>query len=1124
MVLWKTQGIGLGRMRPSLQIAITVAAALMGPAAVKAATIDCVQSGPFDASTTWANGLVPSLGDTFRINSGRTVQLTNTATVGNFVLGNSAAGGAIAIAGGTLTTTNDCHIGFGFSAAVTVSQNGSLNMGRALRLGSRSGCTGELTVQGGAVNLSSALVLGSQGTTNSAAVVSLGTDASLSVATGQRTFFSGSLGSVAKMFVNHGAVFTTPFIDFQASNNGPSTDKRLVVNGGTVRLTLANKPGTLVFSDPVAKVQFDTGKIVFTDVGSTTAFNQFKATFDGWVDQGKIISSVLSPSELKSALTLNGADAVLEASFSGTETVVYVSPSGNDHWSGALAEPSANASDGPLATLTGARDRLRVLRAGNRPAPFSVIVRGGTYYESPTLVLEPADSGTSADPVVYRAYPGEMPVFSGGRRLPQMTAMPNGSFSVSVPGAADRQWLLRQLFVDDVRYTLARSPNAGYFYVQGIPPTPASPYYGEPYWQSHNFTFRPGDLKNWSTLGSNDVNLRVYNLWEVATLILTSVDEAAGTAFSATHMPYGFNPNPTVTGGGVSKRYIVENAPDALDSPGEWYLDRTLGLLTVIPLAGENLSTKTIVAPLNMQAVVFQGSPDANQFVEHIRFEGLSFRHYSTPPLGSGLSEGWRSNQAATAIPACIQMTGARSITLLRCEIAHIGAHAVEIGRGSRNNRIEQCHLHDLGGGGIYVGQRLRMNQGYDPGLYGAVAENTIHNNFIHDGGIIHEGAVGILLGQTSDNVISHNEIAHFNWSGMQIGWNWDTQPTFTKNNTVEYNYIHDIGQNVSSDLAGIYTVGENLNTAVRHNVIHDVFSWVAHLGRGIYPDQETSGVTFKGNLVYHAGAEAFGINFCRDITVEDNIFALNTGKAPFGMGWDGNDTQRLTLSRNIFYHYYGNVYSATDQLRIARFALCDSNLYWRADGKTVTFQAPNTSTNNSISFDQWKSLSGLDANSRVADPMFVDPENGDFRFRNPTSAAAIGFSGGAWTNAGLTGDPTWTTLPDSFDRPTAYEAYKEPLPGFDFSVDASDILRSSEFAFLNAGTNVFGGMRITALGVPANTGAYSVWTTSDLRGSWARMTNVEVSAAGIMRTLIFRDSAPTKEYRSRFYRLRPVP
>jgi hypothetical protein len=59
---------------------------------------------------------------------------------------------------------------------------------------------------------------------------------------------------------------------------------------------------------------------------------------------------------------------------------------------------------------------------------------------------------------------------------------------------------------------------------------------------------------------------------------------------------------------------------------------------------------------------------------------------------------------------------------------------------------------------------------------------------------------------------------------------------------------------------------------------------------------------------------------------------------------------------------------------------------------------------------------------------------------------------------------------------------------------------------------------------VPPDTGTYSVWSTSDLRGTWQRMTNVEASAEGIMRTLTFRDLVPVRDYSSRFYRVLPVP
>jgi len=39
-------------------------------------------------------------------------------------------------------------------------------------------------------------------------------------------------------------------------------------------------------------------------------------------------------------------------SHSFTENDLYVSPSGDDRWSGKLAETDANRTDGPLATIT----------------------------------------------------------------------------------------------------------------------------------------------------------------------------------------------------------------------------------------------------------------------------------------------------------------------------------------------------------------------------------------------------------------------------------------------------------------------------------------------------------------------------------------------------------------------------------------------------------------------------------------------------------------------------------------------------------------------------------------------------------------------------------------------------
>lgn len=83
----------------------------------------------------------------------------------------------------------------------------------------------------------------------------------------------------------------------------------------------------------------------------------------------------------------------------------FVAPHGNDQGSGRLPAPDTNRSDGPLASLTGARVALRRARAqaAGRLGPVTVHVRGGTYRMDAPLVLEPQDSGSAEAPVIFAA-------------------------------------------------------------------------------------------------------------------------------------------------------------------------------------------------------------------------------------------------------------------------------------------------------------------------------------------------------------------------------------------------------------------------------------------------------------------------------------------------------------------------------------------------------------------------------------------------------------------------------------------------------------------------------------------------------------------------------------------------
>ena len=88
---------------------------------------------------------------------------------------------------------------------------------------------------------------------------------------------------------------------------------------------------------------------------------------------------------------------------------IYVSPEGKD------ANPGTK--ERPLATLDAARIAVRQVKASQRE-PIHVLLREGTYRLQKPVVFEPADSGTVECPVIYMAYPGEVPIITGGRVLP----------------------------------------------------------------------------------------------------------------------------------------------------------------------------------------------------------------------------------------------------------------------------------------------------------------------------------------------------------------------------------------------------------------------------------------------------------------------------------------------------------------------------------------------------------------------------------------------------------------------------------------------------------------------------------------------------------------------------------
>src|SRR5204863_1127849 len=142
----------------------------------------------------------------------------------------------------------------------------------------------------------------------------------------------------------------------------------------------------------------------------------------------------------------------------------------------------------------------------------------------------------------------------------------------------------------------------------------------------------------------------------------------------------------------------------------------------------------------------------------------------------------------------------------------------------------------------------------------------------------------------------------------ISAGWTWHYKLTSLKNNIIEYNHLHDIGQGLMSDMGGIYTLGEQPGTVLRNNLIHDVKALV-YGGWGIYFDQASTGIVAENNVVYNCSVAGLNQNFGRENIVRNNIFALN--KEYQCTRNRGEQHVSFTMERNIIYfdegHLFGN-------------------------------------------------------------------------------------------------------------------------------------------------------------------------------------------------------------------------
>ncbi|MFA6963319.1 MAG: right-handed parallel beta-helix repeat-containing protein [Patescibacteria group bacterium] len=799
-----------------------------------------------------------------------------------------------------------------------------------------------------------------------------------------------------------------------------SQDKKYILNGDTSPIaTNINVRNTSSVTADHVRIDLPIASGVTVNENSISNGGQFLGDKIVW-----LLPDIIAGSNFNLAYTF-------QLGVVPTAQRYYVATNGNNDWSGALPEPNIDNTDGPLASIDGARLKIRAYKAAHNglDKPIEVNIRGGSYYFDKVVGFGETDSGTSQYPITYKNYSDEKPVFVGGNKVSAVwSPMSEGSpiYKARIEGV---DWKPNNLIVNGVQATRAKDPDVGYYIANALVdpatgaevPSVADMPKKENHAEVSNCEYikktDEEDTLSSSSKNLSDIRVHSYVKWtETSEPVKSVADETgivktyatAGGADPSIHYCYngGYrNPDDPSKDGKI--RYILENVFEKLSIEGEWYFDPPNNDLYYWPKSGEDINNLTVA--VSKIPTILSLSATNYMNIEGIKFTGTQTDYKADDDTNRGVLNEIGAIVAVNS--SCLKIVGNTFIGT--------GGNGINItAYNGMYNRvlIKKNTFENIGTTPIYIYGNLYADRTLLPN-YSAI----IDNKFINSGTV--KTTQVIMLSNSAGSLVENNDIDTAGYIGIRGSFMNSWPPgavlpdvTFSSNlplTMISKNRVKNVMQKLN-DGGGIYSYrARNVPISIDNNVVSDLiptdFHYDSRTGlEGIYLDEGQSNTSITNNLVYNSlegintnmsGINNRVVNNILAKIVDYGFYSSYMTAAEYKNGDDGTtpqiESQKMLIKNNIVQFDESETDLTRFNMLRSMIRYSDLNLYF----SNTPFDARNEFDTHLDAYawnDYYKAnVAGelsVEPNSAVADPLFVDPENNDFDLEPDSPAFDLGF------------------------------------------------------------------------------------------------------------------------------------